>query len=126
ETLHHTLTTVEDPEDVVRQLIDLANRGGGPDNITCVVADVIEVDDGQPVNTAAAIVGAAGSGRVKLLMQGGSPPEPAPATAPQPVIADDDLDDEPRRRSRSSARRSRGATRRRSWRRPAATVLTVA
>ncbi|RGA01052.1 Stp1/IreP family PP2C-type Ser/Thr phosphatase, partial [Microbispora triticiradicis] len=63
ETLHLTLTTIDDPEDVVRQLIDLANRGGGPDNITCVVADVIEVDDVQPPPLAAAVVGAAGSGR---------------------------------------------------------------
>jgi PPM family protein phosphatase len=31
----------------VRQLIDLANRGGGPDNITCVVADVVELES-QP------------------------------------------------------------------------------
>lgn len=30
------------PEDVVRRLISLANEAGGPDNIACVVADVIE------------------------------------------------------------------------------------
>ncbi|WP_432928097.1 Stp1/IreP family PP2C-type Ser/Thr phosphatase [Microbispora sp. CA-135349] len=107
ETLHHTLTTLDDPEDVVRQLIDLANRGGGPDNITCVVADVIEVDDLQPPPGVAAVVGAAGSGRVR------SAPPDTPAgrattvTAPQPVIIDDDLDDEPVREAQSSARRSR-------------------
>jgi PPM family protein phosphatase len=49
ETIHHALTTVADPEQAVRQLIDLANRGGGPDNITCVVADVVELDQqGRP------------------------------------------------------------------------------
>jgi serine/threonine protein phosphatase PrpC len=37
------LSTVTDPEDVVRQLIDLAIQGGGPDNITGVVADVVEL-----------------------------------------------------------------------------------
>jgi len=36
-------TAVADPEDVVAQLVDLANSGGGPDNITCVVADVVEL-----------------------------------------------------------------------------------
>jgi serine/threonine protein phosphatase PrpC len=36
------LATAEDPATAVRQLIDLANAGGGPDNITCVVADLIE------------------------------------------------------------------------------------
>nr|BFE85078.1 hypothetical protein GCM10020093_076790 [Planobispora longispora] len=45
ETLHHTLSTIDDPETVVRTLIDLANRGGGPDNITCVIADVLELDE---------------------------------------------------------------------------------
>ncbi|MFC7103368.1 PP2C family protein-serine/threonine phosphatase [Nonomuraea rubra] len=29
ETLHATLTNIDDPEEVVRQLIDLANRGAG-------------------------------------------------------------------------------------------------
>lgn len=30
------------PQDVVRRLIELANEAGGPDNIACVVADVME------------------------------------------------------------------------------------
>jgi protein phosphatase len=33
------------PEVVVEQLITLANQGGGPDNITCIVADVVDVVD---------------------------------------------------------------------------------
>jgi len=44
ETIHHGLSSVAEPEQAVRQLIDLANRGGGPDNITCVVADVVELE----------------------------------------------------------------------------------
>jgi protein phosphatase len=44
ETIHQVLSSHEDPEQAIRQLIDLANRGGGPDNITCVVADVIDLD----------------------------------------------------------------------------------
>lgn len=43
ETLHRVLTTVDEPEDAVRRLIDLANEGGGPDNISCIVADVVPV-----------------------------------------------------------------------------------
>jgi PPM family protein phosphatase len=42
ETLRETLTTIEDPEAVARQLIELALHGGGPDNITCIVADVVD------------------------------------------------------------------------------------
>jgi protein phosphatase len=36
------MATIEDPEAVTRQLIDLALHGGGPDNITCIVADVVD------------------------------------------------------------------------------------
>ena len=42
ETLRETLATIEDPEAVTRKLIELALRGGGPDNITCIVADVVD------------------------------------------------------------------------------------
>ena len=43
DKLRDVLAAVADPEDVVAQLVDLANSGGGPDNITCVVADVVEL-----------------------------------------------------------------------------------
>jgi serine/threonine protein phosphatase PrpC len=58
ETIHHALSSVPEPEQAVRQLIDLANRGGGPDNITCVVADVVELES-QPGPPAAPIVAGA-------------------------------------------------------------------
>ncbi len=37
-----------DPDDVVARLIELANERGGPDNITAVVADVVELEDTEP------------------------------------------------------------------------------
>jgi serine/threonine protein phosphatase PrpC len=40
EAVLGTLTTVTEPDEAVRRLVDLANDAGGPDNITCVVADV--------------------------------------------------------------------------------------
>ncbi|GII77682.1 protein phosphatase [Sphaerisporangium rufum] len=121
ETLHHTLTTVDEPESVVRQLIDLANRGGGPDNITCIVADVVEIEEGQVVAGDAAVVGAAGSSRLR------SQPPDTPAgrastiTAPQPVIVDD-LDEEPAGGPAASAGAApRRVRRRRVW--PVAVVV---
>lgn len=45
DTLTEALRAGWDPDRVVQQLIELANRGGGPDNITCVVADVVETLD---------------------------------------------------------------------------------
>ena len=48
------------PEQVVYQLIELANRGGGPDNITCVVADVVDAGDAtRRVTEAPVVAGAA-------------------------------------------------------------------
>jgi protein phosphatase len=42
ETLHRALAGISDPDEAVVQLVDLANRAGGPDNITCIVADVVD------------------------------------------------------------------------------------
>jgi protein phosphatase len=40
--IHQVLGGAAEPAAAVRQLIDLANSGGGPDNIACVVADLVE------------------------------------------------------------------------------------
>jgi PPM family protein phosphatase len=63
ETIHHALTSVADPDQAVRRLIDLANRGGGPDNITCVLADVIELEPRTAPQRAPILVGAAQNAR---------------------------------------------------------------
>ncbi|PBC78584.1 protein phosphatase [Streptomyces sp. TLI_235] len=43
QTLEATLGSYYAPQQTVQELIQLALRGGGPDNITCIVADVIDV-----------------------------------------------------------------------------------
>ncbi|MBB5940105.1 protein phosphatase 2C domain-containing protein [Streptomyces zagrosensis] len=43
EEIRRVLTGIREPEQVVRELIALANGSGGPDNVSCVVADVVEV-----------------------------------------------------------------------------------
>ncbi len=99
ETLHRTLSTVTEPDGAVVQLVELANRGGGPDNITCIVADVVDSATARPAPTEAPVIaGAASNGR------GGPPTMPLPDTpagranalthtAPQPVIGDPDTMD---------------------------------
>jgi PPM family protein phosphatase len=44
--IQDTLSAAGDPEPAVGRLIDLANQAGGPDNIACVVADVIDEQAG--------------------------------------------------------------------------------
>lgn len=63
-----TLATVAGGEATVKKLIELANAGGGPDNITCVVADIsateaASTESGAPAAgaTAAGDGGATGS-----------------------------------------------------------------
>jgi protein phosphatase len=42
DDLRRVLSTTPDREQAVRDLVTLANQVGGPDNVTCVVADVVE------------------------------------------------------------------------------------
>jgi protein phosphatase len=47
QTLEDTLASYQGPEETVQELIQLALRGGGPDNITVIVADVLDLDTGE-------------------------------------------------------------------------------
>src|SRR5581483_5102799 len=58
ETLAETLH-IPDPQACANKMIELALRGGGPDNITCIVADVVDIDFGED---APIVGGAAGDG----------------------------------------------------------------
>ncbi len=51
EQILQALADIGDPAAVVLELIELALRGGGPDNITCIVADVIDTEVSQVVPT---------------------------------------------------------------------------
>jgi len=60
DTLHKTLLEVEDPADCADALVSLALSAGAPDNVTCVVGDVVDIDsskDGVGPATASEIVG---------------------------------------------------------------------
>ena len=48
QTLFETLGE-GDPQECADRLVDLALRGGGPDNVTCIVADVVEAGYGDDV-----------------------------------------------------------------------------
>jgi PPM family protein phosphatase len=101
ETVHKTLVQLTDLDEAVSQLVDLAIRSGGPDNITCVLADVIETESGTEPTTDVIVVGALTGGadqpiapvrsdspaaRAHLLTTGqmifddGTPPDGAAAT----------------------------------------------
>jgi protein phosphatase len=61
-TLAKTLRNVSSPDECADQLVSLALAGGAPDNVTCIVADVIDIDKAPRASKAAAasqVVGAA-------------------------------------------------------------------
>jgi serine/threonine protein phosphatase PrpC len=114
ETLRETLAAIEEPEAVTRQLIELALQGGGPDNITCIVADVMDTATSRvPPTGTPVMAGAAANFSDPMLSTDGSAPgrsfgdledhlgsqytaydeygQPS-MTAPQPMVAVDDLD----------------------------------
>ncbi len=96
DTIAASLLANDDPQDAVDELVDLALRGGGPDNITCVVADVVDAD-GSDEGADAIVVGAVGvqrdSRRLRL-------PDTPAGRAAQLARSDDDEEGEPGRRSR--------------------------
>jgi PPM family protein phosphatase len=121
EMLRETLATIDEPEAVTRQLIDLALRGGGPDNITCIVADVVDAASSRlpPTGTPTMAGAAANASDPRLSTDGTGPGSPGGAfddlddldehvdghftgvydqhgrpqmTAPQPMLTVDDLD----------------------------------
>lgn len=57
DTLRDTLSAGDDPRTTCENLVQLALRGGAPDNVTCIVADVIEA--ARLGDNAPSVVGAA-------------------------------------------------------------------
>jgi protein phosphatase len=47
QTMEDTLASYQGPQETVQELIQLALRGGGPDNITVIIADVLDIDSGD-------------------------------------------------------------------------------
>jgi PPM family protein phosphatase len=104
ETLRDTLSAIEDPDEATRQLIELAIHGGGPDNITCIVADVVDTTKTLlPLTNAPVLAGAAANlGDLRLAAAGTGPLAAfdglegnhedhalASRTMPQPIVPDD-------------------------------------
>jgi protein phosphatase len=70
------------PQGCADRLIELALRGGGPDNVTCIVADVVDLSEGDDLP----IVGGAVTDRVDTMDSGSSPAvRAARMSGPDPV-----------------------------------------
>ena len=115
ETLRETLATIGDPEAVTRHLIELALHGGGPDNITCIVADVVDTATSRVPATGTPIMAGAAANVSDPMLSTDGTAQVSPfggvdnhqdnqfggsyggrgrssTTAPQPMVAVDELD----------------------------------
>jgi serine/threonine protein phosphatase PrpC len=130
------LRTIADPNEAAEELVHLAVDGGGRDNITVVVVDVVE-DGGRAADASGALAGDA---------LGAAPPtgpEPSPAYArgepwqrhrrpsdtaelDRVELDDDDLADQGRRGRRGRHRAGRPKARRVTWRVLLFVLLVVA
>ena len=96
QTLHQTLSSVWDPDKAALQLVELAIRGGGPDNITCIVADVVDTQTtALPPTRVPVLAGAASLGSPAETRSPARQSSPATRamrltkTAPQQALPDD-------------------------------------
>jgi protein phosphatase len=99
ETLRDTLAGGDPPGVTCERLVALARRAGAPDNVTCIVADV--VDEPATADAAPSVVGAASVRPQRRSPEdGGSAAERAAALAfgPDDGTSDDDHDVVARRR----------------------------
>ncbi|NAZ78035.1 SpoIIE family protein phosphatase, partial [Kineococcus sp. T13] len=119
ETLAETLGAGLDPDATCERLVELALRGGGPDNVSCVVADVVELGGGPPPSTTPQVVGAAAFHRPRRSSAAGTPAARAAALRSAPEESGDDAEDDHPASSGPGARERR----RRRWRWVAGPVL---
>jgi serine/threonine protein phosphatase PrpC len=95
QTLHQALSSVRDPDKAALQLVELALKGGGPDNITCIVADVVDAQASGMPTLAPVMAGAASAGPPQQLRTATRPNSPAERarqlrqTKPQVAVPDD-------------------------------------
>ncbi|WP_072343705.1 PP2C family protein-serine/threonine phosphatase [Actinomyces urinae] len=97
DTIIETLSTIDDPGECAEELINLALRGGGPDNITCVIADVVpagSIDVPTPQ-----VVGAAAIDRNLPSRGGGGAAARAANLAPRETMIDEEEPEDSKPRS---------------------------
>ena len=106
DTIDATLKDIEDPGECADALVQLALKGGGPDNITCIVADVVDLDalprGVEAPSTTPQIVGSAARNRHRPTAASGPAAKAAALTREEPEIPSEDEDfseEEPPRRS---------------------------
>jgi protein phosphatase len=64
DTIEEILLQAQPPGATADRMVELAMRAGAPDNVTCVIGDIVDLDKDEPPSTAQEVVGAAAERRV--------------------------------------------------------------
>jgi protein phosphatase len=93
DTIHQTMLEVEDPADCADALVSLALAAGAPDNVTCVIGDIVDIDSASKAKPAPnQIVGSAARDRKRPTQ--GSESSAGRAAKLSSVPADDDEEED--------------------------------
>ncbi|MER5332552.1 PP2C family serine/threonine-protein phosphatase [Micromonospora sp. NPDC002717] len=103
DTIAETMREYADPQQCVERLVQLALRGGGPDNITVIIADATDQDivEASPIvgGAAARDRGMATSADVSTpAARASALSAPRPPAPEEPAAGDDDEPERPKRR----------------------------
>nr|WP_272902460.1 PP2C family serine/threonine-protein phosphatase [Brevibacterium daeguense] len=113
--IRETLTSIADPDACCERLVDLALAGGGADNITVVIGDVVEADE-SVLSGAAALGEEVGSVRINpqysMLGRSEVPTEAVPTGPLDVVTASDEADTAELTTAADAAAEPRARTRR--------------
>lgn len=75
DEIKHTLATVDDPGACCDRLVEMALEGGGADNITVVIGDVVEADDSAETTSGESVGSVRDNPQFALLGQKDTPTE---------------------------------------------------
>ncbi|MBM7169784.1 MerR family transcriptional regulator [Streptomyces sp. G44] len=83
DDIRRVLTAADDPDHAVRELVALANGSGGPDNVSCVVADLNRAPDPSPCPDPSLPPAPSPPAAPSLPAAPFPPPAPSPAPSPE-------------------------------------------
>ncbi|WP_051297984.1 PP2C family protein-serine/threonine phosphatase [Brevibacterium album] len=92
EDIHEALASIEDPGECCEKLIELALAGGGADNVTVVVGDVLDPEDDVDIDDFGEAVGSIRLNPAYALIGGASAHESDVDTGQYDVILDESHD----------------------------------
>ncbi len=98
DTLEKTLATVTAPAECADRLISLALSGGAPDNVTCIVADVVDIDKGRSKSAPADLSQIVGSAAATAAASSAAREQTKDSPAARAAAMSEDEVEEPKRR----------------------------